>query len=184
MIEQAQLNAQQGELAATCRFEVRDVLDPELKGPYDGLIGLGFVEYFDDPLSLLRHLHGLLVPGGVAVLQVWNRRPLADQVLAPLDRWLQATKHFLGRTRPKPVESVMPAADVEHRRYTPQEFHALADEADFDLVDARGSLYFPHHFFVPEGRRCRWDLRLRSLGRHYGFVRRQAVNYLAALRAR
>lgn len=182
MIDQAQRNAQEGALSATCRFEVRDVLDPELRGPFDGLVGLGFVEYFDDPAALLRHLHGLLVPGGVAVLQVWNRRPLADVVLTPLNRVVGSVGGLFRRSGKAATAQTPP--DVQHRRYTPDEVHRLAAQADFEVVDARGSLFFPHDFFVAEGIRCRWDLGLRALGRRLPWVRRLAVNYLVALRAR
>ncbi len=184
MIEQACRNAAEAGLESSCRFEVRDALAGDLPGPYDGLIGLGFVEYFDDARALLQHLHSMLTPGGVAVLQIWNRHPWADDLFIPLHRGLARLRGLLSAATEGQPTSTPPAEDVSHRRYTPREFHRLADDSGFELRDARGSLFFPHRFFIAEARRARWDLHLRHLGRRLPALRRRAVNYLVALEAR
>jgi SAM-dependent methyltransferase len=200
MIEQARKNVEALPAPVDCRFQCVDFAeDTNMLGSYDGLIALGFIEYFDDPVAVLRRMQSVLADQGIAVVQIWNSRPLADRVLAPVYRCWQFLTHPLDSLRgavrslkggggARGGASGQSAADsppaVVHRRYTPAELTGFAAEAGFGVVDARGSLFFPTEFFGGDDLRSRWDERLQELAANSELWRRQAVNYIAVLRKR
>jgi len=199
MIAQARKNATVLEPNADCTFKCVDfVEETNTLGSYNGLIALGFIEYFDDPVAVLRRMHSVLADRGIAVVQIWNSRPFADRVLSPvydfcqeLARPIQLLKkaagvlaaasgvNNIGENSSLPDDEF---SSVKHRRYTPAELRAIAAEAGFDMVDALGSLFFPMKFFCDDDRRAKWDEQLQKLAANYQSLRRQATNYIAVLR--
>lgn len=190
MVERARRNAEDAGLTARARFEVRDFAsDPPPAASFDGLLALGFLEYFDDPDAVLRAMAAVLRPRGIAVVQVWNRRPLLEIALAPLDpvrarRGPRAGAPPAAAAAASPPDAAPAGGEVRHRRYRPRDLARLADGAGFDLIDARGSLFFPLHSSIAEAHRARWDVRLQRWAGRCDLLRRQAVNYVAALRKR
>lgn len=199
MIAQAQRNATVLESNAVCTFKCIDfVKDKKMLGSYNGLVALGFVEYFDDPIAVLRSMHSVLADQGIAVVQIWNSEPFADRALLPIYNFYQELVHPVQLLRKAAkllvtVNSVESASEnsslpgdesssVRHRRYTPVQLAAFAAKAGFDVVDARGSLFFPMKFFFGDDSRAKWDERLQKLAADYEFLRRQATNYIAVLR--
>lgn len=181
-----------------CRFEVFDfVNDAPKQEEFDGLLALGFIEYFDDPVWVLRRMHELLKPGGVAMVQIWSRRPLGDVVMAPAYRLVDGVTHPWRQLK-RIGKAVLPETVVQrlqksppktpshnepsHRRYTPTELHEMAAMAGFKVVDARGSRFFPSKFFFRDGTRVRWDERLQEWTKDKPSVRAKGIDYVAALK--
>jgi len=181
-----------------CRFELYDFAQEHPgAGRFDGLVALGFIEYFDDPVWVLKRMRDLLRPGGIATVQVWNRRPWADTMLTPsyqighavghpIDSLKELAKAVLPRTVVERLQSAKPARpsvrEPNHRRYTPREFHTAAAAAGFQMIDARASRYFPYRFFFANERRVRWDEQLQKWAEHKRLVREGAIDYVAALK--
>lgn len=67
-IAMAQQRAEQAKLD-NVHFKAADVEDFTLEQPVDALIGRLILMYFSDPAAILRHLLGLVKPGGVVVFQ-------------------------------------------------------------------------------------------------------------------
>ena len=200
MIAQAQQNAQSMNLQEGCGFLVADFADrSDAIGSYDGLIALGFVEYFDDPLTVLTTMRGLLNEHGIAVVQIWNRKSFADRVLTPVYRLCRKLIHPVGALK-QIVKFVLPKSVVErfekpdppppkddakatrHLRYTPAELNALAGKAGFQLIDALGSRFFPKRFFFSDPWKEKWDERLQRWAAGRRFLNKRAVDYVAVLR--
>jgi len=199
MIAQARKNATVLEPDAVCTFKCVDFAEEtNVLGSYNGLIALGFIEYFDDPVAVLRRMHSVITDQGIAVVQIWNRKPFADRAMLPIYDFYQELVHPLQLLRKAArllaaansvgsasEDSSLPgdeSSSVKHRRYTPAELRAIAAEAGFDVIDAHGSLFFPLKFFFGDDRRAKWDERLQKLAANYEFLRRQATNYIAVLR--
>jgi 2-polyprenyl-3-methyl-5-hydroxy-6-metoxy-1,4-benzoquinol methylase len=181
-----------------CQFEVYDVVreHPDA-GQFDAVVALGFIEYFDEPILVLRRIHHLLRRNGVAMVQIWNRRPWSDTALAPMYRSVRAIGHpvdslkdlaktILPKAMVRRLQRGVPKSPVRtepsHRRYLPLELHAMAQEAGFQVIDARASRYFPYHFFFSDERRIRWDEQLQKWAGHRKFARMGAIDYIAALK--
>lgn len=197
MIAQATQNAARMGVD-NCEFAIYDFVreHPEA-GHFDGVVALGFIEYFDEPVWVLRRIHHLLRRNGVAMVQIWNRRPWSDTTLVPIYRSFRTIRHpvdslkDLGKMMlPKSwVQHLQRTAPVSrtahepcHRRYLPLDFHAMAEKAGFQVIDARSSRYFPYHFFFSDERRIRWDEQLQQWARHKPFARYGAIDYVAALK--
>jgi 2-polyprenyl-3-methyl-5-hydroxy-6-metoxy-1,4-benzoquinol methylase len=181
-----------------CRFEVFDfVNDAPKKEEFDGLLALGFIEYFDDPVWVLKRMHQLLKPGGMAVVQIWNRRPFGDVVMAPVYRVIDGVAHpwrqlkrigkavlpeiLVQRLQKAPAKTPL-HVEPSHRRYTPAELHGMAAAAGFKVIDGRGSRFFPSKFFFRDGTRVGWDERLQKWTKDKPRVRVRAIDYVAALK--
>ena len=197
MISQAARNAELMR-AANCRFEVFDFSrEHPAAGRFQAVVALGFIEYFDDPLWVLRRMHHLLRSDGVAIVQIWNRRTWSDRVLKPAYGCFHAVRHPIDASKDL-AQAVLPRRLVErlrttkpagparrepqHRRYTPAELHDIAGRAGFRLIDARASRFFPCRFMFSNERRIRWDEQLQHWSEHKRFVRDGAIDYIAALR--
>ena len=197
MIAQAAGNARLMGLD-NCHFEVFDFVNDEPKaGQFDGLIALGFLEDFDDPVWVLKKMHKLLKRDGVAMVQIWNRRPLGDTVLSPPYRLFSTIAHPL-RLLKSLAKSALPKAlvrrlaksppmrpsriEVIHRRYTADELREMAEEAGFKVIDARGSRFFPSKFFFCDRRRVHWDERLQKWTMDKPFIQQRAIDYVGALK--
>ncbi|MGE0488364.1 MAG: class I SAM-dependent methyltransferase [Vulcanimicrobiota bacterium] len=74
MVQQAEQGRRRLELTDhECRFEQGDVVTMGLsKASYDGIAGLAFLEYQENPFKALAILNRLLKPGGTLVLSVPN----------------------------------------------------------------------------------------------------------------
>jgi len=198
MIAQARRNAEDMNLQENCDFMVADFADSkDTLGSYDGLIALGFIEYFDDPLAVLTNVHDLLHEHGIAVVQIWNRKPLADRFLSPVYRLYRKLIHPV-RSLKQIIKFILPESVAEmlgascdppkdgakrtrHIRYTPAELHVLAKKAGFKVVDARGSRFFPKKFFLSDKRKVKWDEQLQRWAADNGFLKKLAVDYVAVL---
>ena len=85
MISQARRNAQSMGLGENCAFRAGDFEKEWLAlEPFDGILALGFIEYFDDPVCVLRSFFDLLKPGGIAAVQIWNWRSLPNLLFEPV----------------------------------------------------------------------------------------------------
>ena len=201
MVKQAQRNAEIKNLQKNCTFKQADFAKDKLTlGSYDGIIALGFIEYFDDPITVLRNIHSLLSVQGIAVIQIWNRNTISDRVFSPLYanyqklfNPIQIVKRMAKFILPKPVvekfrKPVSLSADkyvyinVTHHRYTPSEFYIIAKKSGFKIIDVRVSHFLPYPFFFSDNRRIRWDKKLQTMAADNEFIKAQAYNYVAVLR--
>jgi len=198
MVKQAQRNAETMRLQEVATFRQADfVKDTDTLGFYDGLIALGFIAYFDNPIAVLQKMHSLLNDQGIAIVQIWNSKPFADKILSPLynycNKWIhpinlskQIAKCILPRTIVNKFRKPIPPSrqntvKVTQRRYTPTELDVFARKADFTIIDARGSLFFPDKFFLNDDRKTKWDKQLQAFATKNEFLKTQAVNYVAVL---
>ena len=199
MIKQAQHNAAIKHLQHNCTFEQTDFVKyNQTLGTYDGLIALGFIEYFDNPVTVLQKMHSLLTDQGIAIVQIWNSRLFADRFLSPLYRWynkltnpLQIAKNVAKRLLPATVVKALrnpvsvsthSTVNVVHRRYTPDELAIISKKAGFEVIDARGSHFFPHQFLFSDERKIKWDKQLQAVAENNELVKLQAANYVAVLK--
>jgi len=189
MITQARENAGEAGLSGTCRFECMDLAEAHgTLGEFEGLLALGFVEYFEDGVAVLRSMRQLLSAGGLAVVQIWNRGPWADRVFATLyESWQRARQapQIQQRAAVGAEKAARPPASppaVEHRRYSPAEFTKMAESIGFRVLDLKGSLYFPHQFFGSDEDRSRWEGALQRAGARSRWIARRATNVTYALR--
>lgn len=201
MIKQAQRNAEIKNLQETCTFKQADFIkDKQTLGSYDGIIALGFIEYFDDPIAVLRNMHSLLSDQGIAIVQIWNRNTFASRVLLPLYvnyrkliNPIQIIKKIAKFILPKAVVNKLKKPissssdhnkhiDVNHCRYTPSEIEIISKKSGFKVIDARGSHFFPQQSFFSDDRIIRWDKQLQNLAADNEFIKTQGINYVVVLR--
>lgn len=197
MVEKARRNARLAGVGASCDFRVCDFgKDWDSLGRFDGILALGFIEYFDRPLRVLETFHALLDPGGVAVVQVWNRRsatalieePLlsATRFLRPatLARWLGRSllpESFIARIRQGRASVPSPPPQVSHRRYTPAELFSLSAAAGLRVAGTAGVRLFSPRSALPEAWKLRLERRFLGLTARHAVARRCASDFLAAL---
>jgi 2-polyprenyl-3-methyl-5-hydroxy-6-metoxy-1,4-benzoquinol methylase len=195
MISQARRNAQSMGLGENCAFHVGDFEKEKLTlEPFDGILALGFIEYFDDPVQVLRSFFDLLKPGGIVAVQIWNSRSLADLLFQPvfqlrnLARPIRLARRAVRKALPesiiKMVRGARPATtaveDVVHRRYSPRQLERLAAEAGLKPIGSSGSMYFSHWDF-PEGFKLRHEAMMQRIANRNTWFSRLAINYVAAL---
>ncbi len=70
----------------------------KLPGPFDEIVCCDILEHFEDPASVLRSLHGLLVPGGEVLVAIPNIAQWAVRKALLLGRWDYADEGPLDRT--------------------------------------------------------------------------------------
>ena len=122
MIERAAADAGRAGLSDSCRFICADFARVEPPNtPYRVVLALGFIEYFDDPASVLGRIRKWLADDGVLVLQTPNRLRLAyllqGRVGRCVERW---------------------PGGLAFRQQSPREVERLARDCGFDVVDYRG----------------------------------------------
>jgi 2-polyprenyl-3-methyl-5-hydroxy-6-metoxy-1,4-benzoquinol methylase len=88
MIDLARRLAEQAGVAERCRFEVAEFDAYVPSGHYDTFLAVGVLDYFTDPLPMLRRAAREFVPGGSIVLS-WPRKRM---MLNPARRAWLATK--------------------------------------------------------------------------------------------
>ena len=198
MIDQATANAADAGVSHQTHFAATDFgyLGSGEHGSFDGVLGLGFIEYFDDPASVLRQCRELLNPGGVVVIQFWNPRPAAARWIDPLLLRLRSLlrpfetirRHRARRPGEHPERSpqapaVVDTDGVTHRRYTPAMADQLAAAAGLSPVTSAGSLFFSRRTPIADPRKAQLDLVLQRIAARSRWLRRQATDYILASRA-
>ena len=196
MVELGRRHAAASGVEARCTFVAADLEEASGRlAPFDGILGLGFLEYFEDPVALLRTLRGLVHPGGVVVVQSWNRQPrVAGAVHGLLTvRRVVRPRWLLGRL----ARAVLPPAviqrlggapparersDVVHRRYTAADVRGLARAAGLVPVGETGSRFLGRATPLPERMKVGIERRLQAATRRSPRLGRWAVDYVAALR--
>ena len=197
MVAQARANAEILGLSEACSFVVGDLeTDAPSLGKFDGLLGLGFIEYFDDPCAVLRICRELLQPQGVAVIQVWNPRSLARSLFDPVlirARLLLHPIQFARRKilgphpagnskRHNTIRSSPEADEVEHRKYTPRQIEKLSGDAGLVPVASSGTLFFSRRTPLPAAVKRSLEIGLQHLSRVLPVIRRGATDYVVGLR--
>lgn len=197
MIAQAARNAAQLGFSELCSFEVGDFERATARlGEFDGILALGFIEYFDDAVKVLETFRAMLNPGGVAVVQIWNRRSFSAVLEEPLlslrhlahpinlARKLlreHLPKSWVAKIRGHQVPVAQPPADVRHCRYSPEEFRLLAGEAGLVIREAFGSRFVSAHSPLSDSLKRRIERRVAELATKHSLVMRWANDYTAAL---
>lgn len=103
-------------------------------GSYAGAIALGFLEYQDDELVALRHLHRLLAPRGTLVISAPTRNKLANYLgLGPRVR--RRLEH-LGL-----IEKGPPPLGLALHGYSIGRLRGLLGQADLEVVGWHGHGY-------------------------------------------
>lgn len=196
MIELAERNATEAGVAARCRFVAADLeAAVDTLGTFDGILALGFLEYFEDPIALLVLLRRLLKPGGVLVVQAWNKRPHVARLVDLLAsvRHLSRPRRALGLV----AHAILPGwlvaklgggptppsyDDVSHRRYSARDVRRLAARAGLVPTDETGSRYCSRKAGLPDRWKFRLERKLQAWTRKSPRLARAAVDYVAALR--
>ncbi len=88
MIELAKRHAEEGDVAERCTFEAADFASYRPRERYDTFVAVGVLDYFDDPLPMLRRAAEEFAPGGAVVLSWPGKRMMLN---AARRAWL-ATK--------------------------------------------------------------------------------------------
>ena len=200
MISQARRNAQSMGLGENCSFRAGDFEKEWLTlEPFDGILALGFIEYFDDPVCVLRSFFDLLKPGGIAAVQIWNSRSLPDLLFEPvfqlgsLAHPIRVARHVVRRARPQSIIRMVrgprpatttafkDAKGVVHRRYSPRQLERFAVEAGLKPIGSSGSRYFSNRHFPAEGFKLRQETTMQRIAIRNTWFRRLAIDYVAAL---
>jgi 2-polyprenyl-3-methyl-5-hydroxy-6-metoxy-1,4-benzoquinol methylase len=187
MISQARRNAQSMDLGENCAFRAADFEKEWLTlERFDGILALGFIEYFDDPVCVLRSFFDLLKPGGIAAVQIWNSRSLPDLLFEPVVQLGSLAHRALPEIIIRMVRLPTPATttavkDVVHRRYSPRRLERFAAEAGLKLVGSSGSRYFSNRHFPAEGFKLRHETTMQRIASRNTWFRRLAIDYVAAL---
>jgi SAM-dependent methyltransferase len=200
MISQARRNAQSMGLGENCSFRAGDFEKEWLTlEPFDGILALGFIEYFDDPVCVLRSFFDLLKPGGIAAVQIWNSRSLPDLLFEPvfqlgsLAHPIRVARHVVRRARPQSIIRMVrgprpatttafkDAKGVVHRRYSPRQLERFAVEAGLKPIGSSGSRYFSNRHFPAEGFKLRQETTMQRIASRNTWFRRLAIDYVAAL---
>jgi len=133
MVERARRNAERAGVGGRCRFEVGDLEERWRDlGDLDGVLIIGVLGYFEEPLGVLKILRDLLRPGAVAVVHVWNRRSPHGVLVRPLVRLVRRVRRRPPRDYP-----------IQHRSYAPSELEAYARSAGLVPLRALGSGFVP-----------------------------------------
>lgn len=154
MIETAERQAAEHGQAERCRFLSGDFFELGLAPrSCDLIVALGFIEYFDDPVSVLKRMERLLSNAGIAVVQTTNRMSM---------------KHLLRGSIGQRIEHTWSGLDA--RQYGPAEFGLLARRAGLRRIDYRGHGFGPIKIagrFIPGFRAAGWlERRLDQLAGH------------------
>ena len=193
MISTARANAQAAGVSDRCRFAVGDIVDVDPEGSrFDGILGLGFIEYFDDPVSTLSTCRDLLTDHGVVVMQFWNRAPFSDVVagVAAVSRRVLLHPIRTLRTRLWQMRHRSAAAhgagsvigDVVHLRYSPRQVAKMASSAGLVAAATSGSRWFGHGSRLGDRAKLRWERRLQQVARRIPWLNRLAIDYVVAFR--
>lgn len=122
MIERAAVDAAREGLSDRCRFICADFAQVELPSArHRVVLALGFIEYFDDPASVLGRIRKWLADDGVLVLQTPNRLRLAYLLQGRVGRYVERWP-----------------GGLTFRQRSPREVERLARDCGFDVVDYRG----------------------------------------------
>jgi ubiquinone/menaquinone biosynthesis C-methylase UbiE len=134
------------ELGAEDRFHVH--LGSGLSIPFgadqfDAVVGMGYLEYFDEPEPVIREAMRVVKPGGRLIFTIPQK--------VSFDLWaVRATSALRGVARQITGQG---ARTIGRNRYTPAEFKALFEQAGCRVVDERfyNKLLLPYPFtrFVP-----------------------------------
>jgi SAM-dependent methyltransferase len=172
MIERARRNAEHAGVADRCRFEV-GALEERWRdlGDLDGILTMGALGYFDEPLGALTIFRDLLRPGGVAVVHVWNRRSAQGALVSPLVRLAR-------RVRLRPARG----SGLRHRSYAPSELEAYARSAGLVPLRALGSRFLPLRPRLADGLKRVLESGLSGLAARVPVLYELASDYVVALR--
>jgi SAM-dependent methyltransferase len=172
MIEGCRANLEHLEVGPEWTADVGDVTALDFPDAhFDRVIGMGLIEYFDDPRTVVREALRVARPGALLVFTIPHR--------ACLNEWvIRAASPFraLGRTH-KSGER----ADVRRDTYTPARFRALFEELGAPVVDERyyNRLVLPYPFTRLVPRTARAAARWAEPKRGLAFT---ATGYIAAAR--
>jgi SAM-dependent methyltransferase len=188
MISQARRNAQRVDLGENCAFRAGDFEKECLTlEPFDGILALGFIAYFDDPVCVLRSFFDLLKPGGIAAVQIWNSRSLEDLLFEPVFQlgW-RVVRKAVPESIIRMVRGPRPATTTAvkylvHRRYSPRQLERFAGEAGLKPIGSSGSRYFSNRNFPAEGFKLRHETTMQRIASRNTWFRRLAIDYVAAL---
>ena len=148
----------------TC--DVRDV--PVEDGSFDRVVGMGLLEYFDDPTPVIREACRVCLPGGLIVFSIPHKGSLNDLIVrsATVPRMLM--RKIFGENR-----------DVSRTRLSPKDFRAKFDSFPVKFADHAfyNKLLLPYPFTRVAPRASRAAARLVENRDRF---HRLATGYIAA----
>ncbi len=141
---------------------------------FDLVIGLGYIEYFEDPSETLEELRRVMKPGGTLVMQSFKW----DLLGSLRRRWDEA------RRGDKGPDDRLPGDWVD-KKYQGPELDAVMAPFGFEKVDYT----YNNFYLLPEPMRRRWPKLYMSMSETAGKVAPRllgfsAVNYIAKYKLR
>jgi SAM-dependent methyltransferase len=197
MVAQAAHNARVMGVADTCAFREGDFEQAWASlGELDGILALGFIEYFDDPRRILEAFLQMLNPQGVAVVQIWNSRAFSSLVEEPLTALTRALHPvrlarsvvrravpaaWVVRLRGRPIQELPAQTDVTHRRCSPEQLRRLAERCGFRCLGEAGERFFSPSSRFPERLKHAVEARAQRLAARQRCWYRWMTDYIVAL---
>lgn len=128
MVDATRLNLRALGRPATFTAEIGDVTKLALPdASFDVIVGLGLLEYFDDPRVVVREALRVAAPGAVLVFST-PRSGSLNGAMVSLSRPLRAIARFIARR---------PAGGIRRDERTEEEFRATCESAGCSFVDGR-----------------------------------------------
>jgi ubiquinone/menaquinone biosynthesis C-methylase UbiE len=104
----------------TC--DVREV--PVEDGSFDRVVGMGLLEYFDDPIPVIREACRVCLPGGMIVFSIPRKGSLNDLIVISATVPRMLIRKIIGEKR-----------DVPRTRFSPKEFRSMFDSFPVKFAD-------------------------------------------------
>ncbi len=169
MVQQSQNLLHSLQLEDTFSIKISDVRDvPVEDGSFDRVVGMGLLEYFDDPTPVIREACRVFLPGGLIVFSIPHKGSLNDLIVRSVTVPRMLMRRFSGEIR-----------DVPRTRLSPKDFRTEFDS--FPVKFANHAFYnkllLPYPFTRVAPRASRTAARLVE---HRDRFNRLATGYIVA----
>ena len=169
MVQESQNLLHSLQLEDTFSIKTSDVRDvPVEDGSFDRVVGMGLLEYFDDPTSVIREACRVCLPGGLIVFSTPRKGSLNDLIVRSTTVPRMLMRRFSGEIR-----------DVPRTRLSPKDFRTEFDS--FPVKFANHAFYnkllLPYPFTRVAPRASRTAARLVE---HRDRFNRLATGYIVA----
>ncbi len=169
MVQESQNLLHSLQLEDTFSIKTSDVRDvPVEDGSFDRVVGMGLLEYFDDPTPVIREACRVCLPGGLIVFSTPRKGSLNDLIVRSTTVPRMLMRRFSGEIR-----------DVPRTRLSPKDFRTEFDS--FPVKFANHAFYnkllLPYPFTRVAPRASRTAARLVE---HRDRFNRLATGYIVA----